>query len=64
MGCVGRHGEDAGGDYGPRIANTALSFEQVLAQVRQPSVRMPPFDPVVVSDDQVRDIYTFLKSLP
>lgn len=62
--CPACHRPDGSGDYGPRIASTALSFEQVLSQVREPRASMPPFSPSVVSDDQVRDIYAFLKSLP
>lgn len=62
--CQGCHRPDASGDIGPRIANTSLSFEQVLNQVRNPREMMIPFSPAAVSDDQVRDIYAFLKSLP
>lgn len=64
VGCSGCHSADAGGDFGPRIANTTLSFQEVLSQVRRPRNMMTPFDPSVLSDQQVGDIYAFLKSLP
>ncbi|MBI2886820.1 MAG: cytochrome c [Chloroflexi bacterium] len=64
VGCSGCHGPDAGGDFGPRIASTTLAFQEVLSQVRRPRNMMTAFDPSVLSDQQVRDIYAFLKGLP
>ncbi|MBI2888067.1 MAG: cytochrome c [Chloroflexi bacterium] len=64
VGCSGCHQPDGSGLIGPRIANTSLSFPEVLRQVRTPRQNMIPFDPSVLSDQDVLDIYAFLKSLP
>ncbi|MSQ28638.1 MAG: cytochrome c [Dehalococcoidia bacterium] len=64
VGCSTCHRADGTGLVGPRIANTNLSFAEVLGQLRSPREGMPPFGPETVSDQQVRDIYAFLKSLP
>ena len=62
-GCVACHGALAEGGFGPRIAGTALSFDQVLQQVRRPRDVMIPFSPEELSDDGVHDIYAYLRSL-
>lgn len=66
--CAGCHGAQAMGGYGTKIAATKLSYEEVLAQVRNPKNKgqniMTAFTPAEVSDAQVRDIFAFLKSLP
>lgn len=64
LGCASCHRTDGSGFIGPRIANTALSFRQVLNQVRHPREAMPAFSDTIVNDQQVLDIYTYLKSLP
>ena len=63
-GCSTCHQADGSGLVGPRIANTNLSFAEVLRQLRSPRESMPMFGPETVSDQQARDIYAFLKSLP
>ena len=62
--CAACHGDAGEGIDGPRIANTERSFAEVLRQVRTPEDVMDPFPPSVLSDQDVRAIYEFLKSLP
>lgn len=63
--CYACHGGGAEGYVGPRLAGMAVTYEQVLAQVRAPQTgRMPPFTPAQMRDDDVADIYAFLRSLP
>lgn len=61
--CAACHGDRGEGLDGPRIANTEWSFAEVLIQVRTPEDAMDPFPPSVLSDQDVRAIYEFLKSL-
>ena len=66
IGCWECHGSEAQGGAitGPRLAHTALPFGAVLQQLRVPQNAMPPYEPAVVSDAQVADIYAWLESLP
>lgn len=64
VGCSACHGASGeGNSFAPRIANTALTFQQVLSQVRNPRGAMEAFPPSVLSDADVQNIYAFLKSL-
>ncbi len=62
-GCLGCHGASGRGGVGPDLARTALSVDDALKQVRHPRQRMPAFPAEVVSDDDVRKIYDYLKSI-
>ncbi|MEM4725279.1 MAG: c-type cytochrome [Candidatus Hadarchaeum sp.] len=61
--CVDCHGPRAQGDFGPRLAGTNLSFEAVLARVREGKGEMPAFTPEEVSDEQIAHVYAWLRSL-
>ncbi len=60
--CHGRQG--AGASTGPRIGPPVISLAAVLRYVRAPTGQMPPYTSKVVSDQDLADIYTFLKSFP
>jgi mono/diheme cytochrome c family protein len=60
--CHGRQG--AGASTGPRIGPPAIPFAALLRYVRAPSGQMPPYTGKVVSDQDLADIYAFLKSFP
>jgi mono/diheme cytochrome c family protein len=62
--CSGCHGANAEGAIGPKLAGTALSWDQVLQVVRngKGGGRMPAFDQSVVTDQEMADIYAWLKS--
>jgi mono/diheme cytochrome c family protein len=60
--CHGRQG--AGASTGPRIGPPAITLAAVLRYVRAPSGQMPPYTAKVVSDQDLTDIYTYLKSFP
>jgi mono/diheme cytochrome c family protein len=60
--CHGRQG--AGASTGPRIGPPAITFAAVVRYVRAPTGQMPPYTAKVVSDQDLADIYAFLKSFP
>ena len=64
-GCYECHGrEGAGAITGPRIGPPAITLAAVLRYVRAPTGQMPPYTAKVVSDQDLADIYAFLKSFP
>ncbi len=67
VGCSACHGALAQGAYGPKIAGTSLSYEQVLLQVRNPKGKGPnvmtPFASEEISDRGVADVYAYLQTL-
>lgn len=63
FGCFGCHGYQAEGVFGPPLAGTSMSLEEVQAQTRQPAERMPAFSAEWISDEELACIYTFLQSL-
>jgi mono/diheme cytochrome c family protein len=63
--CHGRAGQ--GGAYNgpaPALAKTAIPFEGFKMQMRNPSKDMPAYSEVVMSDQEIADIYAFMQSLP
>jgi mono/diheme cytochrome c family protein len=60
--CHGRQG--AGASTGPRIGPPAITLGAVLRYVRAPTGQMPPYTAKVVSDQDLADIYLYLKSFP
>jgi mono/diheme cytochrome c family protein len=63
--CHGRSGQ--GGAYtgpAPSLASTAFPFEGFQGQIRDPSNDMPGYSAAVLSDQDIADIYTYVKSLP
>ena len=64
QGCYVCHGERGEGDVGPTLASTSLSFAEVRRQLRNPRGFMPAYIPEILSDDHIRDLYTFERSLP
>jgi mono/diheme cytochrome c family protein len=60
--CHGRQG--AGASTGPRIGPPAITLAALLRYVRAPTGQMPPYTAKVVSDQDLADIYAYLKSFP
>jgi mono/diheme cytochrome c family protein len=66
-GCELCHnGEGQGGGPGPRLAPNPnmLAFALFLQRVRVPLNAMPPYTTKVLSEQQVADIYAFLRTMP
>jgi ubiquinol-cytochrome c reductase cytochrome c subunit len=64
-GCYECHGyAGQGGRDGPRLAATSLSLQALIRYVRRPLGAMPAFTAKVLSDQELTDIYAYLKSFP
>jgi mono/diheme cytochrome c family protein len=64
-GCWECHGyAGQGGRDGARLANTALSAQGLIRYVRRPTGSMPAFIEKVASDQELTDIWAYVKSLP
>ena len=64
-GCWECHGyAGQGGRDGARIASTALNAQGLIKYVRRPSGAMPAYVEKVASDQELTDIWAYLKTLP
>jgi mono/diheme cytochrome c family protein len=64
-GCWECHGTvGQGGRDGARLADTALTTAQFTRYVRRPTGAMPAYVDKVLPDQELADIWTYVKSLP
>jgi|SRR6185437_1414249 len=63
-GCYQCHDHDAKGGAGARLAPNPVPFAVFSRYVRKPAGEMPPYTQKVVSDQELADIYAFLKTIP
>lgn len=63
-GCLGCHGASARGGVGPELAQTGLSLDEFTSQLRTPRERMPVFPEEVVSAEEARTIYDYVRRAP
>jgi mono/diheme cytochrome c family protein len=64
-GCWECHGyAGQGGRDGARIGATSLTLQGVIRYVRKPTGAMPAFSEKILPDQELTDIYAYLKSLP
>lgn len=62
VGCYECHNYQGQGGVGPRVSDVA--FERLKSYVRNANGNMPPYGPAVLSDDDIVDIYAYLRSIP
>jgi len=62
--CHGRVGQGSVQTAAPRIGPPALTIDAFAHYIHAPTGNMPPYTSKVVSDQDIADIYAFLKSLP
>ena len=62
--CHGNEGQGSTQTGGSRIGPIRIPFAAFVTYVRQPTNQMPPYAVKAVSDSDLADIYTFLKSRP
>ena len=64
-GCWECHGwAGQGGRDGARLADTALTTAQLTRYVRRPTGAMPAYIDKVITDQELADIWAYLKSMP
>jgi mono/diheme cytochrome c family protein len=61
--CKVCHGSEGQGNAGPALVPFELEDEELLAKVREGGGEMPPISANRVSDDEVKQIAAYLKSL-
>jgi mono/diheme cytochrome c family protein len=61
--CATCHGENAEGGQGPRLAAIALEYDEFLAKVRHGGGEMPAIPKTEITDDEVKQVFEYLKSL-
>jgi len=65
FGCYACHGyEGQGASTGLRLAPDPLPYEAIETFLRNTAGEMPPYTPAVLPDEDLRDIYAFLQSIP
>jgi ubiquinol-cytochrome c reductase cytochrome c subunit len=66
VGCYQCHGTVGQGSRptGPHLAPDPLPYDAFAGQVRRPSNVMPPYTTVVLSDQELGDIYAYLVTIP
>jgi mono/diheme cytochrome c family protein len=62
--CHGRQGQGAAQTGAARIGPPQLSFEGFQSYVRNPKINMPPYASKAIPDQDLGDIYAYLKSIP
>jgi mono/diheme cytochrome c family protein len=62
--CHGREGQGAAQTGAARIGPPQLSYEGFQSYVRSPKNQMPPYSAKALPDQDLADIYAFLKSIP
>jgi mono/diheme cytochrome c family protein len=62
-GCFSCHGFSGQGGRGARLAQSPIPLQAFAQYVRRPNRAMPPFG-AQVSDQELADIYAFIKSIP
>jgi len=62
--CHGRLGQGAAQTGALRIGPPMRSFEGFLDYVRKPTNQMPPYTAKAIPDQDMADIYAYLKSIP
>ena len=60
--CHGTAGQ--GSTAGARIAPRPIAFAAFLRYVRKPTGQMPPYTTKVISEQELADVYAFLRSIP
>jgi mono/diheme cytochrome c family protein len=61
--CAACHGQNAQGDGGPSLVPMTMDYEEFLARVRQGGGEMPQISKSTITDEQVKEVLEYLKSL-
>lgn len=63
LGCISCHGGIGEGGTGTTLRGTPLTLKEVQDQIRTPSGMMPSYGPDKITDEQIKVIYSYIKSL-
>ena len=64
-GCYSCHADEAqGGQHGPRLGPDPITFARFSWYTRHPTRTMPPYSTVVLTDQDMVDIYAFVEAQP
>jgi mono/diheme cytochrome c family protein len=61
--CATCHGENAKGEQGPSLVPMTLDYDELLAKVRQGGGEMPAISKTTLTDEEVKQVLDYLKSL-
>jgi mono/diheme cytochrome c family protein len=66
VGCYQCHGRAGQGSQatGPRLSHTQYPFEAFLVMLRHPVKQMPPYEAVVLPDQDAADIFAYVQQMP
>jgi mono/diheme cytochrome c family protein len=65
VGCYECHGYAAqGGRDGARLAATSMNAQSFTRYIRRPFGAMPAYTTKVISDQELADVYTYVRGLP
>jgi mono/diheme cytochrome c family protein len=65
IGCYQCHGyAGQGGRAGARLVATSLKAQDLIRYVRRPPLTMPAYAEKVASDQELTDIWAYIKSMP
>jgi mono/diheme cytochrome c family protein len=65
VGCYQCHSDEAQGSvHGPRLGPNPVAFARFSSYVRNPTAQMPPYTSLVLSDQNLADIYAFVAARP
>jgi mono/diheme cytochrome c family protein len=63
--CYACHGYDGHGGAGARLVPMRMTADRFTAYVRNPrGPQMPPYTTKLLADEQLADVWTYIKSLP
>ncbi len=64
-GCYSCHADEAqGGQHGPRLGPDPITYARFEWYTRHPTRTMPPYSTVVLTDQEMADIYAFVEAQP
>jgi mono/diheme cytochrome c family protein len=64
-GCYQCHGYNGQGTIaGARLGPPVLTVDGMIRYIRKPAGAMPAFGEAVLSDQEIRDIYAYMKTMP
>lgn len=63
QGCVNCHGGTGEGGTGSTLSGISRTLKEVQEQMRTPSGMMPSYGPEKITDEQIRVLYSYIRSL-